>query len=406
VAKKSSQGGNMKLHRWMVLMAIAALSILALTASSEAAKGFDDKEIRIGQFGPLTGPAAPWGAVLRGAALRFQLQNEEGGIHGRQIKYFMRDDQYNPAQTVTVVKELVEKQDIFAIVGGVAGAGSIAAKDYITKNKIIWVGPTASARELVFPLDPYLFLLTPLYEDEASILTKYLVETVKIKKIGLVYQNDSYGNAGLAGVRQRLAKHKLNLVAEIPVEPTERDLASHVMKMKNAQPEAVILWVAPTTAVITLKTAATMGFKPLWAAGNPLADYPMMYKISGGLWEGVINTAIVEPPDSTLPLVVKYREAAKKYMPEERWGLFFMAGFLVSDPLIAALQKVGKNLSTEAVVNELNAMKNYRTIGPSITWNKNLHQGVDSAMIWKCGPNGSTIVLQSWTSNELATWKK
>lgn len=395
----------MKLNRWVALMAIFALSLLVFTTSSEAAKGFDDKEIRIGQFGPLTGPAAPWGAVLRGSGLAFQLVNDNGGINGRKIKYLMRDDQYNPAQTVTVVKELVEKQDIFALVGGVAGAGSVAAKEYISKNKIIWVGPTASSRELVFPLDPSLFLLTPLYEDEASIVTKYLVETMKIKKIGLLYQNDSYGNAGLTGVKQRLARHKMELVFEIPVEPTERDLASHVMKMKNAEPEAVILWVAPTTAVITLKTAATMGFKPQWAAGNPLADYPMMYKISGGLWEGVINTAVVEPPDSALPMVVKYREAAKKYMPEERWGLFFMAGLLVADPLIEAIQKVGKKLSTEAVIKELNSMKNFKTIGPTITWNKDLHQGVDSAMIWKCGPDGSTIVLQGWTSNELATWK-
>ena len=173
----------MKASRVWIFAVVAVLGLLLLAPASEAGKGFDDKEVRVGQFGPLTGPAAPWGAVLRGSALRFQLVNDEGGIHGRKIKYFMRDDQYNPAQTVTVIKELVENQDIFAIVGGVAGAGSIAAKDYLTKNKIIWIGPTASARELVFPQTPYLFCLTPLYEDEASIMTKYLVETAKMKKI-------------------------------------------------------------------------------------------------------------------------------------------------------------------------------------------------------------------------------
>lgn len=398
--------GRMKSIRWMLFLSAVLLAAGMFAPNAEAARGFDDKEVRVGQFGPLTGPAAPWGAVLRGSALRFQLANDEGGIHGRKIKYFMRDDQYNPAQTVTVVKELVENQDIFAIVGGVAGAGSIAAKDYITRNKIIWIGPTASARELVFPLNPYLFCLTPLYEDEASIITKYLVETAKLKSIAILYQNDSYGQAGLAGMRQRLGKYRMKAVAEIPVEPTERDLASHIMKIKNAGPEAVILWVAPTTAVISLKTAANIGFKPLWAGGTPLADYPMMYKISGGLWEGVVNTSYVEPPDSTLPVVVKYREAQQKYMPEERWGLFFMGGMLVADPLVDALKKVGKSLSTEAVLKQLNGLKNYKTIGPTINWSKNQHQGVDSAMIWKCGPGGKTIVVQGWTSNELATWKK
>lgn len=385
---------------------IVMLSLVALPPAGAAAPGFDDKEIRVAQWGPQTGPAAPWGSVARGSNILFNLVNEEGGIHGRKIKYFIRDDQYNPSQTKAAVKELVEKHGIFAFVGGVSAAGGLAVKDYLAQNKVIWVGPATSVKEYVFPVNPYLFGVYPLYEDEASLLTKYIVEKLKIKKIGFFYQNDSYGKNGLDGFRQRMSHYKLKPVAEIPVEPTEKDLASQMLKFKSAGAESVILWVNPTTAVIALKTCATIGYKPQWVSSNTLSDYALMHKISGGLWEGVITGAFAEPPDSNLPLMAKYREAAKRMAPDERWGLFYMAGILFAEPFVDALKRVGPKLSTEACLKALNETKDFKGVGPKINWSRTQHQGSDSVMIQKCGPNGTHIMLQTWTANDLATWKK
>jgi len=344
--------------------------------------------------------------VARGSSILFDLANEAGGIHGRKIKYFYRDDQYNPAQTKAVVKELVERQGIFAFVGGVSAAAGLAVKDYLAENKVIWVGPATSIREYVFPVNPYLFSVYPLYEDEASILTQYIVEKLKLKKIGVFYQNDPYGKSGLDGARQRMNKYNLKLVAEIPVEPGSKDLASEMLKFKNSGAEAVIMWVAPTTAVIALKTSASIGFKPQWISSNTLSDYALMHKISGGLWEGVITGAFSEPPDSNNSLMAKYREAAKRMAPAERWGLFYMAGIMFAEPFVDALKRVGPNLSTDACMKALNETTNFQGVGPKITWTASQHQGSDSVMIWKCGPNGATIKLQDWTANDLATWKK
>jgi len=90
-------------------------------------------------------------------------------------------------------------------------------KDYLAQIKVIWVGPATSVKEYVFPVQPYLFSVYPLYEDEASILTKYIVENLKFKKMGILYQNDPFGKNGLDGCKQRLATYKMSLVAEIPV---------------------------------------------------------------------------------------------------------------------------------------------------------------------------------------------
>jgi len=388
----------------VILMAIIAAGIFLPAAY--AASGFDDKEIRIAQWGPQTGPAAPWGSVARGSGLLFNIINDEGGIYGRKIKYFVRDDMYNPAQTKAVVKELVERQGIFAFVGGVGAACGMAVKDYLAQNKVIWVGPSTAIEEYIKPVQPYLFAVYPLYDDEASILTKYIVENLKIKKIGFFYQNDAYGKNGLVGCKERLAKYKMNLVAEIPVEPGEKDLSSQMLKFKNAGAEAVILWVNPTIAVITLKTSASIGFKPQWVSSNTLSDFPLMFKLTEGLWEGVITGGFEQTPDSKHPLMTKYREAAKKYAPEERWGTFYSAGIMFAEPLVEALKRIGKNLSTEATLKALNSMKDFQGIGPKVTWTPTQHQGSDSILIQKCGPNASYILLQDWHVNDMATWKK
>ncbi|MBN2180171.1 MAG: ABC transporter substrate-binding protein [Deltaproteobacteria bacterium] len=397
----------------LVMVSLAAVVFLALAPATYAGQpGFDDKEIRIAQFSPQTGPAAPWGAVARGSGLLFDLVNEEGGIHGRTIKYYIRDSQYNPALAQAAVKEHVEKKGIFAFTGGVSGAGGQAVKDYLAKNKILWVVPgtaalnTVADREKVFPPSPYRFCSYPLFEDEASIVTKYAVEKLGYKKIGFLYQNDVFGKGGLTGCKQRLASYGMELVEAIPVEPTEKDLASQMLRLKNSGAECVLMWVSPTLSVITLKTCETIQYKPQWIAFDGLSDYQLMHNITGGLFEGVITAAFVPPPDSDDPRVAKYREVAKRLAPEERWGTFYLAGMLFSEPLVEALRKVGRNLSTEACIKELNTFRNWKGLGAPITWTENCHQGTDSVQIQKCGPEGTYILLQDWTANDLATWKK
>ena len=300
----------------------------------------------------------------------------------------------------------MEREGIFAFVGGVSAACGMAVKDYLAEKKVIWVGPSTAVEEFVFPVNPYLFAVYPLYEDEASILTKYVVEKMNATKIAFFYQNDAYGKSGLTGCKTRMKALRMKLVEEISVEPGEKDLSSQMLRLKSSGAEVVIMWVNPTSATIALKTSATIGFKPKWVSSNTLSDFPLMNKITGGLWEDVITGGFGIPPTSDDPRIVKYRDAAKKYAPEERYGTFYLAGVLWAEPLIEALKKVGPKLSTEACLKQLNSIKGFQGIGPKITWTPTQHQGSDSVFIQQCGPNSSYVILQDWATNDLATWKK
>lgn len=396
----------MKKEKWLVIFIMVAIFIVMVPIGYGAEKGFDDKEIRIASWGPQTGPAAAWGNIARGPGLLFRMVNEAGGIHGRMIKHFLRDDQYNPAQTKLLAKDLVERVGILAVTSGLGSSTTLAVKDYLAENKIIAVGMCTGAKELVIPTNPYLFSSFDLFGDEMSVLTKYVVEKLKIKKIGFLYQNDPMGWDALNGAKERMQTYGMKFVAEIPVEPTEKDLSSQIMKLKSAGAECVMMQVAPTPGVVAVKTAASIGYKPQFVSADTLGDMPVMYKITGGLWEGVITGGKTLDPNGDDPLVVKYREAAKRLMPDEPFTGFFLAGIMFAEPLVYALQKVGRDLSTEALLKALNSIKDFHGIGPKITWTPQQHQGVDSTRIYKCGPNGKYVLLQDWTANELKGWKK
>jgi branched-chain amino acid transport system substrate-binding protein len=396
----------MDLRKVMMVMFVSMFAVFLFAYAGQAAteRGFDDKEIRIGAWAPQTGPAAPWGAVARGSKLAFDIVNEEGGIAGRKIKFFVRDDQYNPSQTVAGVRELVERQGMFAFVGGVGTACCQSVMSYLLENKIIWISPCSGAAAFYKPFNPYLWNMWPTYENDASVIAKFAIEKKKFKKIAMFYQNDDYGQDAMDSVKYRLKKNKMELVAAIPVEPTERDLSSQIQKLKASGAEAVIAFVAPTQAAIALRTGVSLGFKTQWMFSYNLSDYELMNKITDGLWakEGVISSAFTQEPYAKNALTEKYVAAVKRLAPTERWGIFYMAGIVVSEPLIYVLKKVGKNLSTEAVKNELDKVTDFQGVGPKVTWRANNHMAGKEVQIWQCGPKGEIIVLQQWTKNELS----
>ncbi|MCI0528910.1 MAG: ABC transporter substrate-binding protein [Nitrospira sp.] len=299
--------------------------------------GVTDTEIVIGSWGPQTGPAALWGAVGRGTDLLFKIVNEEGGIHGRKIKFAFRDDAYQPAKTKAVAKELVENLGIFAAVGGVGTAPGMAVRDYLGENGVVWVSPATGSSKWSVPLQKNIFALYPRYIDEAYLLTKYVVETLNAQKVGFFYQNDDYGKEGLAGAEKYLKEKGMSLTATISVEVIDIDLSSHALKLKESGADAVLMWVLPKHAAIILGETAKLGYKPQWIASNTLGDSALMFEITKGLWEGVIFSNFAELPDADHPLMVKYREAQKKYAPQERSNLvayLFMLSFVQeSNPL-------------------------------------------------------------------------
>ncbi len=379
----------------------AVLLTIALIPAEGAERGVTDTAIRIGQWGPQTGPAALWGAVARGTGCYFDMINAEGGIHGRKIEYFLRDDAYQPPKTKAIAKELVEDKKVFAFASGVGTATGMAVKKYLEINGVPWVGPASGSTYWAYPPTKYLFAVYPLYCDEAAILVDYAVKKMGKKRIAFFYQNDDYGKEGLYGAQLALEKYDMKLVAAVSVEPLDTDLSSHCIKLKAANPDCVLMWVLPKHGAIILGTAAKMDFKPQWMTSSTLSDTPIMYKISKGLFKDVLVTSFGEVPESRHSLMKKYKQAHDTFAPKDRWGIFFYAGFLFVEPMVEALKRCGRDLTADNFVRAMEALKDYQGIGPKITYGPNTRQGTRSFFIARCGEGGTLIRVSDWMTSDI-----
>jgi len=392
----------MKKRHLGILLAIGFF-VFGLSLTAVAEEGVTDTTIRIGQWGPQTGPAAPWGAVARGTGVLFQMINDEGGIHGRKIEYHMFDDGYNPAKTKAGVKELQEGKGMFGWASGVGTACGLAVKDYLMERKIPWVGPAAGSLNWISPPQKYLFAVYPLYYTEAQILTRYAVKDMGKKKIAIAYQNDDYGKNGVQGAEKELAKHGMKLVAQVPVEQADTDMKPLVMEFKKVDADVVLLWVTPTHAVRIVGTAAAMQFKPQWMSTSTCSDFPLMMNISKGLWKDTIVAYFGDVPESTAPLMVKYKKAFEKFAAkDERWGVFFYAGIGFVEPMVEGLKRAGRDLTRERFVKEMEGIRNFKGIfgridyspfEPSDVYSR---QGQKEVFLAQCLEDGKSKILTDW----------
>ena len=391
---------------WPLLAAVVL--VLSTGFGAMAEEGVTDTEIHIGQWGPQTGPAAAWGSVARGTDALFKMINAEGGIHGRKLVHHMFDDAYNPAKTKAGVKELQEGIGMFAWVSGVGTAPGLSVKDYLMEKKIPWIGPSAGSLHWISPPQKYLFAVYPLYYTEAKALCRYAVEKLGKKKVAIIYQNDDYGKNGVAGAREELGRLGLKLVEEVPVNVTDSDLKPHVMRLRKSGADAVLLWTSVKHAVMTVGISKAMQFAPQFMSTSTCSDFPLMMHISKGAWQGVIAATFAELPDADYPLLQKYKNDAfdKFASKDERWGLFFYAGIAFAEPLVEALQRCGRDLTREKLVQTLEQMKDFKGISGSITYkpfdpNDPLcRQGQSQVFLVECLAGGAAKRITDWMTIE------
>lgn len=400
---KSKRREKMRKKVLAFSLVCAAIYYTMAIPFARAERGVTDTEIRLGTWGPLTGPAALWGAVPRGTQCYLDMINAEGGIHGRKITFFVRDDGYMPPKTKASVKELVEDKQVFGFASGVGTATGMAVKKYLNNKKIPWVGPASGSSHWAHPPTRYLFSVFPLYCDEGAILVNYAVQNLGKKRVAFIYQNDDFGKEGMGGIEWALERHGLKLVEKVPVEILDSDLSSHCVKIKSAKPDCVIMFLAPKHGAIILQTAAKMGLMTQWMSSSVLTDTDIMYQISKGLFKGVIFTTFAEIPTTYLehPLMQKYKKAQERFAPRERWSPFFYAGFYFAEPMVEGLKRCGRDLTVENFVKAMESLKAFQGIGPKITFGPQQRQGIRACFVARCAQGGAIERLSDWMRSEV-----
>lgn len=368
-------------------LGLLAAAALFTAFSSQAENGVTDQSILIGQSAAMTGPAQGLGIELsNGARLYFDQVNASGGIHGRKIQLETLDDGYEPEKTTINTRKLIQDSKVFALFGYVGTPTSQAALPLVNDARIPFIGAFTGAQLLREPFNRNVFNIRASYFDETEKIAEHLT-TIGVTKIAVLYQNDAYGKAGLAGMEKALEKRKLKPVATATVERNSTDVEAAAKTITAAKPDAILVvsaYKSVAAFVLAMKkqgSAATI-HNLSFVGSVPLA------KELGANGVGVHIAQVVPFPWSgTLAVTRDYQELVRKAGRSD-YSFTELEGYIAARVMAEGLRRAGKELTRDKLVAGLESMGKVDIGGFAISFSPSSHNGssyVDLSIIGSGG---------------------
>ncbi|HEX6763121.1 MAG TPA: ABC transporter substrate-binding protein [Gaiellaceae bacterium] len=247
-----------------------ALLVSAAFAARSATPGVTKTTITIGGTFPLTGPAALYSVIPKAENAYFQYVNAHGGVNGRKIVFKYYDDQYNPANTVPLTKKLVQQDHVFAVYGALGTAPTLATRDYLNKAGVpqVLVATGDSYWGAQYKKYPWTIGYQPDYPGESRVYGQFIASKVPQAKIGVLMQDDAYGENYYNGLVQGLGDAKSKIVDVEKYDATQTDVSQQVVKLKAAGANVFALFALPTQTIDALVVATKIGWKPTTFINN------------------------------------------------------------------------------------------------------------------------------------------
>ena len=353
----------------------------ALAAPAMAQKKYDpgatDKEIKIGNTNPYSGPASAYGQIGKAIAAYFKMVNDEGGVNGRKIDFVSYDDGYSPPKTVEMARKLVEQDQVLFIFQSLGTPSNTAIHKYMNAKKVpqLFVATGASKWN-----DPKHFHWTmgwqPNYHTEGMIYAKHILQTKPDAKIAVLYQNDDYGKDYLKGMEDGLgAKARSMIVAKASYEVSDPTVDSQIVQLQASGANVFFQATTPKFAAQAIRKVYDIGWKPVHYLNNVSISVGSVLAPAGldksvGIITAGYQKEHSDPRWANDAGMNKWRAFMKKYMPEGNLDdNFNVYGYGVGQTLVQALKQCGDNLTRENVMRQAANLKHVQidTLLPGIT---------------------------------------
>src|SRR6266446_2201334 len=368
-------------------------SVPGATERAPTIRGVTDNEIRLGISAPFTGSAKELGNQMKlGIETAFNLINDSGGIHGRQLRLVAADDGYEPMRAAETMKELYEKQQVFGFVGNVGTPTAVVALPYALERRMLFFGAfTGAGLRRRDPPDRYVFNYRASYAEETDAVVRYLVKMrgLRPEQIAVFAQQDAYGDSGFAGVAKAMRALRggnEGAILRLDYKRNTVDVDDAVARLRaHRVPIKAVVMVGAYRACAKF-IEKTRGVYPgmiytnvSFVGSTALADELML--LGPRYANGVIVTQVVPAVDSYASTVLKYKTALAKYFPGVLPDYVSLEGYVAGTLLLEGLKRAGRQLDTEKLVEALETVRDLDMgLGAPISFGPTEHQG--SHKVW------------------------
>ncbi|MFC3229069.1 ABC transporter substrate-binding protein [Marinibaculum pumilum] len=359
-------------------------------AQDGAVPGVTDSRILFGQSAAFEGPAAALGRDMRtGILAAFREANDAGGVLGRQLELVSLDDGYEPAQAIANTRRLIEQDRVFALIGEVGTPTSRAVQPLATEAGVPFIAPFTGAGFLRAPELSNVVNIRASYAQETEAWIHHLTNDLGLNRIAILYQDDSFGRAGLEGVQAALERRGMALVAEGVYMRNTTAVKRALLTIRKAQPQAVVIVGAYAPAATFITVAQRIDFRPLFVNISFVGSKALAESL-GRAGEGVVVTQVVPlPTDAGLPLVAAYQAALQRQDPKAEPGFVSLEGYIAARLTIAVLQRMGEPVTRERFLEAVTASEAIDLDGLELRFGPRDNQGLDRVFLTVLQRDGS-----------------
>ncbi len=367
---------------------LAALLAAAVAASAEDGVAAD--KIVFGQATALEGPASALGQGMKlGLEAAFAEINKTGGVKGRKLELRSIDDGYEPTKSIEAVKKLLEEDKVFAIAGPVGTPTAAATQPIATAAGAPFIGAFTGAEFLREPYKPLVMNIRASYFQETEAMVEHLTKDLGASRIAIMYQDDAFGQAGLAGVKKALDKRQMQLAGEGTFERNTVAVKTALLAIRKVAPHAVIMISPYKPAAEFIKVAKQIKFDPTFV-NISFVGSDALAKELGPAGAGVVVTQVVPfPKDTAIPVVGRYQASLKASAPNAQPGFVSLEGYLVGRAIIAVLEKAGGEPTRQALIEAVQKAGIFDLGGFQLAYSPSSNRGSDQVFLTVIQADGS-----------------
>ena len=284
--------------RITIPFAFMAVMLFFISIPAHAENGVTDDQILVGMSTALSGPASFLGTSFKtGTETYFNMINEKGGVNGRKIKLVVYDDGYEPGRSVPNVNKLIKEDKVFSLIGNVGTPTTMAIKPIITEEKVPLFAPFTGAETLRNPVVKYILNYRASYNQEVEEFIRGVVDVLGYKRVGVFYQNDSYGNVVLKGTRIALGKRGIDPVITANYQRNTEDISDALNTILKEKPEVVVMVGTYAACAKFIIEGKKKGFNPIYMNVSFVGP-DKLAEMLGKYGENVVVTQVVPPFDN------------------------------------------------------------------------------------------------------------
>lgn len=345
-------------------------------------------QILIGQTAGFSGAvAAGVKETTDGAKLYINAVNAKGGVNGQKIELLSLDDKFEPKLAAENALILIEEKNVVAMFLTRGTPHTEAILPLLDKNSVPLIGPSTGAMVLHQPVKKHVFNVRATYQREAEKAVLHL-STLGIKRIALVYPDDSFGADGVIGAQKGLTEAKLTAVAVEKFDRSKPDFSKIIPKLIAADTQALVL-IASGSAVVS-------GLTALRAAGSAAQVVTLSNNASGGFVKslganarGVVVTQVF-PNERAIAysFVKEAQDLVRASKDSAELSPAMLEGFAAAKVLVEALRRAGPGPSRAKIQAALENMKKFDLGGLEVNFSTEDHTGLDFADLSIIGTDG------------------